>query len=281
MRAYEAISNGLIAVGSGDIAAARKLAAEVNRIAPGEPLALLLAAQSAQLSGDREAAERAFRAMASRADTKALGLHGLYVEAQRRDDLASARAYAEEAARTAPALGWAEPGGAGIPLRRRRLGRRARASRARQERARQGCLPPPARSDADCPRACRRRFRPRRRQSLCARSGQAGADFGAGGGARRAHARRGRRAAQSLAHRRQKPGAPIRIPIWRRPMPSCASATPRATGSTASKRWPKKRPARSKARWRLRAPRSMRGNSARHAPRLRLISRRRPSASRS
>jgi HemY protein len=107
VRAYEAISNGLIAVGSGDILSARKLSAEVNRIAPGEPLALLLTAQAAQLSGDREAAERTFRTMASRADTKALGLHGLYIEAQRRDDLTSARAYAEEAARTAPALAWA------------------------------------------------------------------------------------------------------------------------------------------------------------------------------
>jgi HemY protein len=107
VRAYEAISNGLIAVGSGDIAAARKFTAEVNRIAPGEPLALLLSAQSAQLAGDREGAERAFRTMASRADTKAFGLHGLFIEAQRRDDLASARAYAEEAARSTVALGWA------------------------------------------------------------------------------------------------------------------------------------------------------------------------------
>ncbi len=107
LRAYEAISNGLIAVGSGDVAAARKLAAEVGRIAPGEPLALLLAAQSAQLAGEREAAERTFRVMAGRADTKTLGLHGLYIEAQRRDDHASARAYAEEAARTSSALGWA------------------------------------------------------------------------------------------------------------------------------------------------------------------------------
>ena len=106
-RAYEAISNGLIAVGSGDAAAARLHSAAVNRIAPGEPLALFLAAQSAQLSGDRDAAENTFRTMASRADTKALGLHGLYVEAQRRNDLTSARAYAEEAVRTAPALGWA------------------------------------------------------------------------------------------------------------------------------------------------------------------------------
>jgi HemY protein len=106
-RAYDAISNGLIAVGSGDVGAARKLAAEVNRIAAGEPLALLLTAQAAQLAGDRDAAERAFRAMASRADTKPLGLHGLFIEARRRNDLANARAYAEEAARTAPSLGWA------------------------------------------------------------------------------------------------------------------------------------------------------------------------------
>ena len=34
-RAYEAISRGLIAVGAGDLAAARKHAAEVKRIAPG------------------------------------------------------------------------------------------------------------------------------------------------------------------------------------------------------------------------------------------------------
>jgi HemY protein len=106
-RAYQAISHGLIAVGSGDIDAARKLSSEVNRLAPGEPLALLLSAQAAQLAGDRDGAERAFRAMAKRADTKALGLHGLFIEAHRRDDHVSARAHAEEAARTAPTLGWA------------------------------------------------------------------------------------------------------------------------------------------------------------------------------
>jgi HemY protein len=106
-RAYAAISNGLIAIGSGDIDAARKLSADANRLAPAEPLALLLSAQAAQLSGDRDGAERAFRAMANRPETKALGLHGLFIEAQRRDDAISARAFAEEAAATAPALGWA------------------------------------------------------------------------------------------------------------------------------------------------------------------------------
>jgi HemY protein len=106
-RAYEAISSGLVAVGSGDIAAAQKHAAAVNKLAPGEPLALLLSAQSAQLAGDRDGAERAFRAMADRDDTKPLGLHGLFIEAHRRNDPAAALAHAEEAARTAPSLNWA------------------------------------------------------------------------------------------------------------------------------------------------------------------------------
>jgi HemY protein len=106
-RAYAAISRGLIAVGAGDADAARKSMLEANRIAAAEPLALLLNAQTAQLAGDREAADRAFRAMASRTDTKMLGLHGLFVEAQRRDDVVSARAYAEEAARVSTTLGWA------------------------------------------------------------------------------------------------------------------------------------------------------------------------------
>ena len=106
-RAYEAISRGLIAVGAGDLEAARKYMTQAKRIAPAEPLALLLSAQAAQLDGDREAADSAFRTMADRTDTKALGLHGLHVEAHRRGDYADAHAFAEEAARENPALGWA------------------------------------------------------------------------------------------------------------------------------------------------------------------------------
>jgi HemY protein len=107
VRGYLAISRGLIAVGAGDTHAAQRAAAEAGRIARGEPLALLLDAQCAQLSGNRAAAEQAFRAMAARDDTRLLGLRGLYVEAQRRKDAAAARAYAEEAANAAPALAWA------------------------------------------------------------------------------------------------------------------------------------------------------------------------------
>src|SRR5262249_29428378 len=107
VRGYLAVSQGLIAVGSGDARAARRFADEANRIAPAEPLTLLLGAQASQLAGDRAAAERTFLAMAAREDTRLLGLHGLFIEAQRRDDATAARAYAEEAAKSINAPAWA------------------------------------------------------------------------------------------------------------------------------------------------------------------------------
>ena len=99
VRAYQAVSHGLIAVGSGDARAAKRFTAEARRIAPSEPLTLLLSAQAAQLAGDRDAAAATFQQMAGRDDTKVLGLHGLFVEAQRRNDPTAALFYAEEAAK--------------------------------------------------------------------------------------------------------------------------------------------------------------------------------------
>jgi HemY protein len=107
LRGWRAISRGLIAVGSGNIALARRSASEARRLLRGEPLTLLLSAQTAQLNGDREGAETNFRDMLGHEETKILGLHGLFVEAQRRSDAAAALAYAEEASRADPALGWA------------------------------------------------------------------------------------------------------------------------------------------------------------------------------
>ncbi|HLN09754.1 MAG TPA: heme biosynthesis HemY N-terminal domain-containing protein [Xanthobacteraceae bacterium] len=102
-----AIAHGLVAVGAGDAPAARKFAGEAQRIAPSESLTLLLAAQTAQLHGDRVGAEAAFREMAERPETRLIGLRGLYIESRRRADLAAARVFAEEAAATAPSLPWA------------------------------------------------------------------------------------------------------------------------------------------------------------------------------
>ena len=107
VRAYQAVSQGLIAVGSGDARAARKFTADARRIAPNEPLTLLLSAQAAQLAGNRDAAAATFQQMAERDDTKVLGLHGLFVEARRRNDPAAALFYAEEAAKQSAVPPWA------------------------------------------------------------------------------------------------------------------------------------------------------------------------------
>ena len=102
-----AVARGLVAVGVGDRASARRFAQQARRFTEDEPLALLLEAQAAQLAGDRAGAETAFREMARYGDTRLLGLRGLYVEAQRREDFGAARHFAEAAAKAAPGLPWA------------------------------------------------------------------------------------------------------------------------------------------------------------------------------
>ena len=106
-RGRHAITQGLLAIGHGDSSAARAHAKVARRHAAQDPLALLLHAQSAQLDGDREGAQRAFRAMAEREDTRLLGLRGLFIEAQRADDPVAAVMVAEEALKLSPSSSWA------------------------------------------------------------------------------------------------------------------------------------------------------------------------------
>src|SRR5689334_10566870 len=106
-RGRHAITQGLLAIGHGDASAARRHADDAQRHAGHDPLALLLTAQSAQLEGNSEGAQRAFRAMAEREDTRLLGLRGLFVEAQRADDPVSAIMIADEALKLSPSSTWA------------------------------------------------------------------------------------------------------------------------------------------------------------------------------
>jgi HemY protein len=106
-RGRHAITHGLLAVGHGDAAAARQHADVARRLAGHDPLALLLHAQSAQLDGDRDRANTAFRTMAEREDTRLLGLRGLFIEAQRADDPVAAVMVAEEALKISPSSTWA------------------------------------------------------------------------------------------------------------------------------------------------------------------------------
>ena len=106
-KGHLAVSRGMIAVGAGDHKIARRSASEAARLLGKEPLALLLAAQAAQMEGDANAASRAFRDMMDSPDTKLLGLRGLYVEAHRAGNDADAFRYAEETTHLAPSTAWA------------------------------------------------------------------------------------------------------------------------------------------------------------------------------
>src|SRR5580692_6197776 len=96
-KGYAALSRGIVAVGMGDARLASKAAAEVQRLLPNEPLALLLTAEAAQLTGDHRAVEAAFTEMTRRDHTRLLGLRGLHAHAHRRGDLELAHHFASTA----------------------------------------------------------------------------------------------------------------------------------------------------------------------------------------
>jgi HemY protein len=105
-KGFSALTRGMVAVGSGDVRAASRHAAEAHRLLGAEPLTHLLRAQAAQLAGDRAGAESAFKDMLDGSHTHALGLRGLHVEARRRGDHEAALDYAAQAHKHA-ALPWA------------------------------------------------------------------------------------------------------------------------------------------------------------------------------
>lgn len=106
-RGYQALSSGLLALGTGNAKLARKHGLEAGKLLPSEPAAQLLIAQAAQMSGDRDEARRRFETMLEDPRTRVLGLHGLFIEAEREGAPAAARHYAEEALRAQPGLDWA------------------------------------------------------------------------------------------------------------------------------------------------------------------------------
>jgi HemY protein len=106
-KAYESLSRGIIAAGAGDAQAAARHAAIAGNGLADEPLVNVLAAQAAQLRGDRNAVRRIFDEMAKTPETEALGLRGLFAEARQNGDTKAAMEYAERALRINPRLAWA------------------------------------------------------------------------------------------------------------------------------------------------------------------------------
>ncbi len=105
-RGYRALTQGLAAVAAGDGAEAQKNARKAEALLSEPPLTLLLSAQAAQLTGDRDGAKRAFKAMLDDEQMAFLGLRGLIAQALRDGDQARALAYAERAFRLRPQTPW-------------------------------------------------------------------------------------------------------------------------------------------------------------------------------
>jgi HemY protein len=105
-KGLDAISTGMIAIGSGDKRSAVQAAVLARKALPNEPLTHLLRAQAAQLQGDGTTARRIFEAMLASPDTEQLGLRGLYLEAVKVDEHEAARQFAERALALNPKLEW-------------------------------------------------------------------------------------------------------------------------------------------------------------------------------
>ncbi|HEX2256468.1 MAG TPA: heme biosynthesis HemY N-terminal domain-containing protein, partial [Afifellaceae bacterium] len=102
-RGRQALSMGLIAAAAGDVRSADRAAQEARRRGADSPLTLLLSAQAAQLKGDRTAMRDSFMAMLEAPETRAVGLRGLHMEAEREGETGAARHYASAALELAPA----------------------------------------------------------------------------------------------------------------------------------------------------------------------------------
>jgi len=104
---YRALSQGMAAVAAGDAQEAKRQAKIANAMLKDPPLTLLLAAKTAQLNGDEDAARRYFTAMLERPETAFLGVRGLLMQAMKAGDRAEAVALARRAYEERPNTPWA------------------------------------------------------------------------------------------------------------------------------------------------------------------------------
>ena len=105
-RGYRELTQGLAAVAAGDGVEAQKHARKAEQLLSEPALTLLLSAQAAQLTGDRDGAQRAFNAMLEDEQMAFLGLRGLIGQALRDGDQSKALALAERAFKLRPQTPW-------------------------------------------------------------------------------------------------------------------------------------------------------------------------------
>ncbi len=102
-----AVTRGLEAIALGDGAAAKREATIAARTLKEAPVAKLIAAQAAHLSGDDAAAGEALAGLLDAPETEFLALRGLYARALRNGDKTAAEGFAARAQALRPQARWA------------------------------------------------------------------------------------------------------------------------------------------------------------------------------
>jgi HemY protein len=105
-RGQHAISMGLVAIAAGDREEACRQSKRAAQLVPNQPLATLLAAQTAQLGGDEQAAHSYFTKLAETPDTAFLGLRGLWMQAMKDGRTREALHFVEQAHAEQPNAAW-------------------------------------------------------------------------------------------------------------------------------------------------------------------------------
>jgi len=105
-RGISALTQGFAAIAAGDKKQARSLSARASSNLENMPLTKLLAAQTAQLEGNRELAREHYTAMLENKETEIIAIKGLLIEAKQDEDLAKALFLAEKAYKLRPDADW-------------------------------------------------------------------------------------------------------------------------------------------------------------------------------
>ncbi len=105
-RGYEALNQCMVALAAGDGGRAANMARRADELLDEAPVTLLLAAQAAQLRGDKESAGRYYQRMAEIPELEFLGLRGLFERAMEAGQRDRALSLAERARRLRPRAEW-------------------------------------------------------------------------------------------------------------------------------------------------------------------------------
>lgn len=105
-RGLTALTQGFAAIAAGDIKQARTLSVRANSNLDNMPLTKLLAAQTAQLEGNRQLAQEHYTSMLGDKETEIIAIKGLLLEAKQDDDINKALFLAEKAYALRPDTDW-------------------------------------------------------------------------------------------------------------------------------------------------------------------------------